>query len=432
MGNSRLTSLEQDVVMGTFTHRTTYLPKLLDSVKRFLPGTPFIIQIADLPIAYNFEALRQKFAITNKRYWLFLDDDIQFLDSEIIHKAVTELIANKWALIGAYSTFDPAYELGSDVLECKEVSWMPGYFQLIDSKKIGHIQPDFDLPDPNTAIDTSYSVTIRSQGYKVGICSGIVYHTYKKYAWANQRMVTITNEYLWKKWGQFYFDACQGFFNIKGAVPSDDLSIKEQTISCDLAELRQNRARLVKWQQERYSLVESDKVKLHLGCGSVKYPGYINSDIQGDVDALIDLQVLPFGNNSIDEISSHHSLEHIPYRRVEATLREWHRVLRIGGHLDLGMPDIELVCKYFITAPETQRWDWYIHTLYGQQGTTTKLPKMLTEDDPLDFGQFHQGGLTRRRLRFLLEKIGFEILESFNYDGNDTPSVWVFAQKVRD
>ena len=409
---------EQDIIMGTFTHRTTYLPNLLDSVKKFLPQIPFIVQVADLPINANFEELRKKFSITDKRFWLFLDDDIQFLDNEIINIAIKQLITNKWAMIGAYSTFNPNYKLDSEPLECKEISWMPGYFQLIDSEKIGHIQPDLNLPDPNTSIDTSYSVEIQSQGHKIGICSGIVYHTFKKNTWVNKEVIGITNDYLMKKWGQFYFDRCHGLFNIKGDYPKNDLSIQEKTIFVDMAELVKNKYRLLEWQKKQYARQKQEGiVRLHLGCGEVKYPGYINCDIDGNVDKIFDLRKIPYKDNFIDEICSHHALEHIPYIDMKNTLKEWHRVLKFEGVLDLGIPDLELCCKSFCLAEEDKKWQCDIQTLYGNQ--TNEY-------------QFHKGGLNLRKLKELLENIGFNIQEIYNYDGNNTPSVWVLAQKKGD
>lgn len=202
------TALEQECVMGTFTHRTTYLPALLDSVKRHLPHIEFIVKVNNAPINVNMELLRRDFAASGKRYWLFLDDDIQFLHDGVVHDAIAAMIANKWACCHMYSTFDPDWIKGgyrvSD-LPLRPVKWATGYFILVDSHLVGDIVPDQGLPDGNTSVDTSYSVAIRARGYEIGIVPHVVYHT-KKEVWAKPDVVETTNAYLTAKWGQFYYD----------------------------------------------------------------------------------------------------------------------------------------------------------------------------------------------------------------------------------
>ena len=212
------TIFEQEVVMGTFTHRTTYLDGLLESVEKFFPELPFIVKINKGPINQNMELLRQEFLATKKRFWIFLDDDIRFLDSDIIQRAVFDLLANKFGMIGVYSTFDPEYKLGTDQLECREIGWIPGYFMLVDSKFLSHIQPDLNLPDSNTSIDTSYCMDVRLAGYKIGISPGVVYHTYKEVK-SDPKIVDLTNKYLHAKWGDFYFNHCRGINNVVGKTP---------------------------------------------------------------------------------------------------------------------------------------------------------------------------------------------------------------------
>jgi len=80
--------LEQDVIMGTFTHREKYLPSLCKSIREHLPHISFMLQVANLPINQNFNALREKFKQSGKRFWLFLDDDIQFLFPDTIKIAL--------------------------------------------------------------------------------------------------------------------------------------------------------------------------------------------------------------------------------------------------------------------------------------------------------------------------------------------------------
>lgn len=207
-----------DIVMGTFTHRTDNLPRLLNSVKKFHPDIPFIVQIADRPIVENFDLLRQSFAATKKRFWVFLDDDIEFI-TPVFYNCLISMIKNRWAMVGVYSTYDPNYDFSDQLIE-RESGWMPGYFQMVDSRLVGHLSSDLNLPDKNTSIDTSYSVSIRGEGHKIGLAPTVVYHQYKTNNFAKREVIEITNKYLWNKWGQFYFDCCSKFEGIVGTIPN--------------------------------------------------------------------------------------------------------------------------------------------------------------------------------------------------------------------
>jgi len=208
----KATLYEKDVVMGTFTNTTTYLPGLLESLKKHLPHIPFIIKMQDGPINQGMELLRQEFKRTNARYWIFLDHDIQFLNDRIIDQAISDLIANKWAACGVYSTFDPEWLTKEykvpERLVTREAKWAVGYFILVDRTLVGDISADMDLPDPNTGIDTSYSAAIRARGYKIGISANLVYHL-KKEVWLRPEVVEPTNQYFMKKWGPAYFEMAQ-------------------------------------------------------------------------------------------------------------------------------------------------------------------------------------------------------------------------------
>jgi hypothetical protein len=215
-----LVILEQDVILGTFTHRTDYLPGLLQSVKENFPDIPFIVQLVNLPINKNMEELRKKFSGSKKRYWVFLDDDIKFLHPDTIKIALQFMIKNRWGLTGIYSTFDPNYQNDVELVE-KEVGWIPGYFQMVDSFLFGNVQPDLDLPDPNTAIDTSYCCSIKSKGGKIGIAPTVLYHQWKPIkGWDGQEIVDKTNDYLFKKWGSFYNRCITNCGCVVGKVPN--------------------------------------------------------------------------------------------------------------------------------------------------------------------------------------------------------------------
>jgi SAM-dependent methyltransferase len=47
---------------------------------------------------------------------------------------------------------------------------------------------------------------------------------------------------------------------------------------------------------------------------------------------------LPYESNTLDYVYNSHCLEHIPNDTLLSTLREWYRVLKVGGHLIICVP----------------------------------------------------------------------------------------------
>lgn len=91
---------------------------------------------------------------------------------------------------------------------------------------------------------------------------------------------------------------------------------------------------------------------LDLGCGPEKIldtKECVGVDSMKDVqmfgipmnpDVKMDVATLPlFAGSAVDGIFSSHLLEHIYYREVPSVLREWFRVLKVGGYLVLYLPD---------------------------------------------------------------------------------------------
>lgn len=91
---------------------------------------------------------------------------------------------------------------------------------------------------------------------------------------------------------------------------------------------------------------------LDLGCGAEKIWDTKNvvgvdsckdSDLFGHImnpDIKADVESLPlFASGSVDFVFSSHVLEHIPYAKVTETLKEWFRVVKVGGFVVLYLPD---------------------------------------------------------------------------------------------
>lgn len=203
--------LENDTVIGTFTNTTTYISKLWESTFKYIPHIKFITRFQRGKINAGMSLLREDFLKSGKRYWCFLDHDIQFLNPDIVRNALMTLVNGKYGAVSVYSTFETsALELPYNAtgLIARPHKWATGYFILVDSRMVGNILPDMNLPDGNTAVDTSYSIAIRKMGYDIAISPDYVYH-FKKEVRSRPEVIQMTNDYLLKKWGQFYFNWAQ-------------------------------------------------------------------------------------------------------------------------------------------------------------------------------------------------------------------------------
>ena len=72
-------------------------------------------------------------------------------------------------------------------------------------------------------------------------------------------------------------------------------------------------------------------MKLNLGCGEQRHPGYLNVDNCGTPDCHCDLSTFPWPwkSESVTEVRADHFLEHVV--DYEATILEIHRILRPAG-----------------------------------------------------------------------------------------------------
>jgi predicted SAM-dependent methyltransferase len=94
-------------------------------------------------------------------------------------------------------------------------------------------------------------------------------------------------------------------------------------------------------------------INLHLGCGSIDHPAFINIDgipaphihYVGKIDKLSQ-----FLDDSVDLVYACHCLEHFSHRQVLNVLKEWRRVLKMGGILRLSVPDFNSMVELYLAA----------------------------------------------------------------------------------
>jgi predicted SAM-dependent methyltransferase len=76
----------------------------------------------------------------------------------------------------------------------------------------------------------------------------------------------------------------------------------------------------------------------------------INVDIVDDplVDVVVNLhERLPFNDDSVDQIVSVATLEHFGLSDMRRILKEFHRILKKGGVLEIGVPSLEKIFNYY-------------------------------------------------------------------------------------
>jgi Methyltransferase domain len=111
---------------------------------------------------------------------------------------------------------------------------------------------------------------------------------------------------------------------------------------------------------------ESKSLKLHLGCGESRLPGWVNIDAY-PAELALDLRWgLPFADGSASHVFMSHVFEHL-YHPEESSFvaGEIFRVLQPGGRVRLIVPDLELCIKAYagndraFFAGRQNTWEWW-------------------------------------------------------------------------
>jgi len=110
-------------------------------------------------------------------------------------------------------------------------------------------------------------------------------------------------------------------------------------------------------------------MKLNLGCGFSKLPGFINVDIDPDLnpDLVVDiLKPFPWEPNSVEQIVLYHTIEHIKEDQHLSLFARIYEVLCVGGLFVLAYPEFERCATNWLINHRGKREFWK-HTIYGRQ-----------------------------------------------------------------
>lgn len=144
----------------------------------------------------------------------------------------------------------------------------------------------------------------------------------------------------------------------------------------------------------------------------------IDLDETKSPDIRADVRAIPVPDQSFDVVHSRHVLEHFGRAELVPLLREWVRILRVGGELQINVPNARTAMQWLLkmdngeAAPDPYP-SWQ---MYGQQS---------------DERDFHKNWFTPRRLRMLLEMPAFGLESIEITEPQDGQNIAATAKKAR-
>ena len=140
-------------------------------------------------------------------------------------------------------------------------------------------------------------------------------------------------------------------------------------------------------------------VKLHLGCGTNKLPGWVNVDSvqRCEPDLVHDLtEPLPYSDQSVDEVLAEDLLEHFDKYMRFVVFADWVRVLKVGGRITLQVPDFKkILFKFFKFG-----FDNFVDFIFGENMWRSEIYNG-------HFGN-HKWGYSERSLSDFVKLFGIE------------------------
>ena len=181
---------------------------------------------------------------------------------------------------------------------------------------------------------------------------------------------------------------------------------------------------------DRYLRDVTTERKLQLGCGRNWLEGWLNSDYFPRTSDILQLDVtiaLPFENDTFDYIFSEHVIEHISYPEGAYMLEECFRVLKPGGVLRVGTPDLAFLVNLYREDEAASQSRTQIEQEFLEYFLANEIKDRET-NAPVDFDTYlinkfvrawgHEFIYDEKSLRHMMTTLGFaditrcEVMES--------------------
>lgn len=98
--------------------------------------------------------------------------------------------------------------------------------------------------------------------------------------------------------------------------------------------------------------------QLEIGPGKTRLPGFETLDVVPgrQVDHVADARRLPFPPATFDLVYASHVIEHVPWYETDDLVREWARVLKPGGALEVWTVNALFVAEALVHFEKTGAW----------------------------------------------------------------------------
>ncbi|MCX5806890.1 MAG: methyltransferase domain-containing protein [Proteobacteria bacterium] len=167
------------------------------------------------------------------------------------------------------------------------------------------------------------------------------------------------------------------------------------------------------------------KIFVEVGSGGSPRQGYIHCDIYPapHVEYICKAWEIPFGHESIDEVYARHVLEHLTYKDALRSLRHWLAVLKVGGRIDINVPDLEKHIEQlkmdgnspYVNLPIANK-DHAMAGIYGWQRNDRDI---------------HKWGYSHDSLSLMLRRTGFANIEIIVDNSVSGPmNLRIIAEKI--
>ena len=166
---------------------------------------------------------------------------------------------------------------------------------------------------------------------------------------------------------------------------------------------------------------QQGKLRLHLGCGEIYIPGFVNIDFPPDqhtvqtttrADLYADITKLVYPPRSVKQIRLHHVFEHFNRPTALRLLIDWYGWLEDGGLLVIETPDFERSAKVFLKGNTKNRQKALRHVFGSHEAIWAT----------------HQDGWYKEKYNLYLTSLGYHEIKFLHTEWNGTYNITVEAR----